>query len=172
LRWDTFAKDGVVVVLHWNFAVFIGKFDFFSVRVASGLANFCPRSVSRLIPKTLFNRRRSGMTNNEQPEQIQERRGKPRVNCSYPAKVSGYTSGMKFETRAVLSNVSASGMYLRMKRRLDLNEPVFVIVRLSTTPLQNRTMPRIAANGSVVRVEPKSDGTYGVALQLDEHSFP
>ncbi|MFC1879554.1 PilZ domain-containing protein [Chloroflexota bacterium] len=107
-----------------------------------------------------------------QIEDSVERRRKPRVECSYPAQVNGYTSGMKFEARAILTNMSASGMYLRLKRRLEMSEPVFVVVRLSTSPLRQKTTPRIAANGSVVRIEPKSDGTYGVAVQLDNHRFP
>ena len=112
------------------------------------------------------------MNKNSQPVMMYERRAKPRLACSYPARVSGYTGAMKFEARAVLANMSASGMYLRMKRRLELNEPVFILVRLSTSELNTDATPRIAANGSVVRVEPKSDGTYGVAVRLDNHQFP
>lgn len=102
-----------------------------------------------------------------------ERRGKPRVECSYPAQVSGYTGeGMKYEARAVLSNMSASGMYLRLKRRLEVGESIFIVVRMSTSPLKGIGAPRIAANGVVMRIEPKSDGSYGIAVQLDKHRFP
>ena len=120
------------------------------------------------------------MTNSEssfdidtRPTDFVERRGKPRVKCSYPAQLNGYSSGlMKFEARAVLTNMSASGMYLRLNRRLEVGQSVFIVVRLSTAAFKDRTTPIIAADCSVVRVEPKTDGTYGVAVQMDNHRFP
>jgi Tfp pilus assembly protein PilZ len=82
------------------------------------------------------------------------------------------SGGIKFEARAVLSNMSASGMYLRTKRHIQPGENVFVVVRLSTAPFnQQGDSHRLAAAGTVVRIEPKVDGTYGVALQLHQHRF-
>ena len=72
----------------------------------------------------------------------------------------------------MLANMSVSGMFFRLNRRMEVGEPVFVLVKLSTKPLKDGTTPRIAANGAVVRVEPKTDGTYGVAVQLQHHRFP
>ena len=57
-------------------------------------------------------------------------------------------------------------MYLRLKRRLEMSEPVFVVVRLSTSPLRQKTTPRIAANGSVVRIEPKSDDKFAIGCHV------
>lgn len=106
-----------------------------------------------------------------QPEPI-ERRSKPRVKCSYPATVRGHIQrGMKYEARAVLSNISATGMYLRTKRQITSGENIFVVVRLSTLSFDKAQAPHIAASGTVVRVEPKSDGTLGVALKLNQHRF-
>ena len=106
------------------------------------------------------------------PSNSIERRSKPRVNCSYPATVRGhFEDGIKYETRAVLSNVSASGMYLRTKRPIKNGENLFVVVRLSTYPLEKMQAPHIAVSGKVVRVEPKVDGTRGVALKLSQHRF-
>ena len=67
--------------------------------------------------------------------------------------------------------MSTKGMYLRTKRYLEVGEAVFIAVLLSSKSLHNHT-PRITANGSVVRVETKTDGTYGVAVQLDHYRFP
>ena len=106
------------------------------------------------------------------PPAFVEKRAKPRIRCSYPAQVSGYNGAMKYEARAVLSNMSASGMHLRLKRRLQVGEAIFILVRLSTSPLKQESAPRITASGVVVRVEPKSDSSYGVAVQLDRHRFP
>lgn len=101
-----------------------------------------------------------------------ERRGKPRVNCSFPAIVNGKSiEGMKFETPAVLANMSASGMYLRIKRHIPLGDALFITVRLSTAPLDKSPSPHIAALGQVVRVETQPDGAYGVALKLHDYRF-
>ena len=100
-----------------------------------------------------------------------ERRGKPRIACSYPALLRGHKEGSKFEARAVLANMSASGMYLQTKRPIDKGENLFVLVRLSTGPLDKEGKPRLAVSGSVVRVEPKMDGSYGVAIELHQHRF-
>ena len=101
-----------------------------------------------------------------------ERRGKPRVACSYPATLRGHLpEGIRFESRAVLSNMSASGMYLRTQRKLHPGQVIFVIVRMSTAPLNQESPPRLAAFGQVVRMETKVDGTYGIALKLVNHRF-
>lgn len=101
-----------------------------------------------------------------------ERRGKPRVRCSYPATVRCHLSGGgRLEARAVLANMSANGMYFRTQRYVQPGETVFILVRMSTTPFSHAKIPQLAASGNVVRVEPKPDGTYGVALQLINHRF-
>lgn len=79
---------------------------------------------------------------------------------------------MKFETLAVLGNMSSSGMYLHIKRRLEIDDSIYVVVSLSTSPLKGKTTPIIAANCKVVRVEPKAEGSYGVAVQMEQHRFP
>ena len=101
-----------------------------------------------------------------------ERRGKPRVSCSYPATVRGHlTDGVRFESRAVLSNMSASGMYLRTQRKVQPGQTIFIVVRMSTASLAQEGIPRLAAFGHVVRMEAKVDGSYGIALKLINHRF-
>jgi len=63
----------------------------------------------------------------------------------------------------VLANFSASGMYFYTRQPVELGEKVFVSVRLSTAPIAGEAPPRLAVYGKVVRIEPKVDGTYGVA---------
>ena len=115
----------------------------------------------------------SPLLSDEQRVPLVERRAKPRVECSYPAILRGHSGGKdKFETRAILSNMSASGMFLRTKRYVQQGEILFVVVRLSTAPLNGHDEAhRLAASGKVVRIEPKADGTYGVALQLHQYRF-
>lgn len=71
----------------------------------------------------------------------------------------------------MLSNMSASGMYLRTQRKVQPGQTVFVIVRMSTASLVKESSPRLAAFGQVVRLETKVDGTYGIALKLVNHRF-
>jgi hypothetical protein len=100
-----------------------------------------------------------------------ERRGKPRVACSYPAVVRGHSEdGERYEARSVLSNLSANGMYLRTKHNVRPGEDLLVVVRMSTGALEKGAL-RLAASGKALRVEPKADGTYGVAIQFDQHRF-
>ncbi|MEW5871913.1 MAG: PilZ domain-containing protein [Chloroflexota bacterium] len=107
----------------------------------------------------------------EEPYQP-ERRGKPRIKCSYPAVLRVHPgAGLRYEARAVLANMSAAGMYLRLKRLVPPGEPVFIMVRLSTAPLGEMAAPQIAASGIVTRAELLPDGTYGVAVKLHHHRF-
>jgi hypothetical protein len=106
------------------------------------------------------------------PTEFVEKRSKPRVQCSYPATLRGrMADGMRFEARAVLANMSAGGFYLHTRRPMKEGETLLVIVRLSTSPLGDKALPRLAAAGRVVRVEHKPDGTCGVALMLHQHRF-
>jgi hypothetical protein len=106
------------------------------------------------------------------PHQLPERRQKPRVKCSYPALLRVHPKkGGRYEARAVLANFSASGMYLYTRQPVHDGEKVFVSVRLSTAPLEGESPPRLATYGNVVRIEPKADGTYGVAIRFHRHRF-
>lgn len=62
-------------------------------------------------------------------------------------------------------------MYLQTKRQVRPGDRLFVVIRLSTAPLDPDPKPHLAASGSVVRVETKSDGTYGIGLELHRHRF-
>jgi len=101
-----------------------------------------------------------------------ERRAKQRVNCSYPTTVRGkLDTGQLYETRAVLTNLSANGMYLCLKRVVAPGEQLQVVVRMATGPLGAAHEPRLSASGEVTRIESKPDGTCGVALKLHRRRF-
>ena len=67
--------------------------------------------------------------------------------------------------------MACGGFYLRTRRPMREGESLLVVVRLSTSPLGDKTPLRLAAAGRVVRVEHKPDGTCGVALMLHQHRF-
>ena len=99
-----------------------------------------------------------------------ERRCKPRIACSYPATVRGTISDrLRYETPAILANISACGVYLRLKKLVPRDETVFIEVRMSTAPLGQTTAPHIAAIGKVVRIETLPDGYFGIGVQLSHY---
>ena len=104
---------------------------------------------------------------------ISERRAKPRIDFAYPALVRGHqVSGGKFETQAVLSNMSANGMFLEhLENSIQEGDDLFIVVRLSSSQQAEQDAPQIAAQGRVVRIERQSNGRFGVAVNLHNHRF-
>ncbi len=101
-----------------------------------------------------------------------ERRSKPRIQCTYPALVRGLDpDGHKFEEQATLHNLSAGGLYLRAKHDLRRGSKLFIVARLSNAPPAEAMAPAIAAQGIVVRDEPQSDGSHGLAIQFRHYRF-
>lgn len=71
-----------------------------------------------------------------------------------------------FSLDCVLDNISASGLYLRLPRRLKFSASISIAVRLPNGP------GRFAAiNGTVIRDHKEHDGHTGVAVKIIEHSF-
>lgn len=98
-----------------------------------------------------------------------ERRGKPRINEPFPAEVRGVdASGELFQAETVLDNLSASGLYLRLARRVERDTEVSIVTRLSSVPTEGAL---VAMRGVVVRTEPQVDGSYGMAVVLEQHLF-
>jgi hypothetical protein len=102
---------------------------------------------------------------------IQDRRGKPRTICHYPAMVRGRDpNGKKYEERGELANLSATGLYLSLKRSIDLGEKLFVTIHL-TNSIEEEEPPRLATTGIVMRTEPQPDGACGIAIQFQSYRF-
>ncbi len=100
-----------------------------------------------------------------------DRRIKPRIECDYPAIIEGYdTDGTKYNDHAKLMNLSASGLFMLSSRRIESGSKLSVTVLLSNFS-ENGDAPRLATNGMVVRIEPKSNGTYGVAIRFTHYRF-
>ena len=100
-----------------------------------------------------------------------ERRNKPRVICDYPAIVEGIdTQGNKFKDDAKLANLSAGGLFMWSNYNVEQGAKLSVIINLPGVLIDEET-PKLATKGIVVRTEPKSNGTVGVALKFYQYRF-
>lgn len=100
-----------------------------------------------------------------------ERRHALRVDLHFPAIVRGIdATGEQFTLNTRLDNLSACGLYLQLQRPLELGATLFVVVQLSPVASEVRA-PQIALRGTVMRIDPQSDSSWGVALAFDHHRF-
>ena len=98
-----------------------------------------------------------------------ERRAKPRSQDKLTARVWGVDSDdQPFSLDCVLDNISASGLYLRLPRRMKFSASISLAVRLPNGPIDGRFA---AINGTVIRDQIEHDGNAGVGVKILEHSF-
>ena len=76
--------------------------------------------------------------------------------------------GQPFSHDCHLDNMSASGLYLRMPRRMKFSSVVSVVVRLLNGPVDGRAA---AIKGMVIRDEWEPDGHRGIGIRIIEHEF-
>ncbi len=113
------------------------------------------------------------MNINLSPTQVQERRSKPRMDCSYPAIVQGRdATGLKFRQEALLTNLSASGLCLEVNSEFQPGKDMFVLFRWSRTgPLGKDRAPLVAVQGEILRSEQSEPGMQTVALKIHRNRF-
>ena len=112
------------------------------------------------------------MTSYTETEYSVERRSKPRMECAFPAVVRQSGSGTtRFQEQATLLNLSGNGLYLRMNRRVEVGQALFVVARFSNVAESDLRTTRIAFRGTVVRSEARSDGMCGIAIMFNQHRF-
>ena len=98
-----------------------------------------------------------------------ERRAKPRSQNKMIARVWGVDSeDHPFSLDCVLDNISASGLYLRLPRRMKFSASISLAVRLPNKLIDGRFA---AINGTVIRDQIEHDGNAGVGIKILEHSF-
>ncbi|PYS44780.1 MAG: hypothetical protein DMG13_33350 [Acidobacteria bacterium] len=98
---------------------------------------------------------------------MQERRFSTRVKVPYHARLSGVdTTGRVFKEETVLDDLSVGGVHMRLQRSMPIGANVTVSVRLSMAPETETPSLRLAARGTVRRLEPESDGRFGVAVEF------
>ena len=98
---------------------------------------------------------------------MKERRSSARIDAPYPARLRGVdVNDQPFKDETVLQNLSAGGSYMRLKRMVREGAEVSLAVRLSTAESTDVAVLRLGARGTVLRVEPQWDGSYGVAVEF------
>jgi hypothetical protein len=102
---------------------------------------------------------------------IPERRGKPRMECAYPATVRGYSlDEKKFEENATVINLSASGIYVLLNRFINKGQDLSVKIAFPTGSLEWGSS-KMATKGVVVRTEALSEGVLGIAIKFQRRRF-
>jgi hypothetical protein len=98
-----------------------------------------------------------------------ERRAKPRSHNKLIARVWGVDSeDQPFSLECVLDNISASGLYLRLPRRMKFSAPISLAVRLPNATVNGRFA---AINGTVIRGQREHEDHTGVAVRINDHCF-
>ena len=101
-----------------------------------------------------------------------ERRGKPRIREAFPVKVTGRdASGQAIKAGIQIENLSASGLYLALQQKVAQGARLTLIVHFCSRFTGKRRAARVSARGVVVRVEPRPNGTYGLAVAFKSHRF-
>lgn len=101
-----------------------------------------------------------------------ERRNKPRIREAFPVKVMGKDStGQTIETEIQLENLSASGLYLVLPQKVVNGAELTFILRFFSPSEVDKSPARVSARGIVVRVEPRHNGTQGLAVAFKSHRF-
>jgi hypothetical protein len=102
---------------------------------------------------------------------IAERRGKPRMKCSYSAMVRGCSlDGKKFEENATVLNLSTSGVYMVLNRYIENGQDLSVKIAFPTGSLKWGSS-KLTSIGVVVRTEALSEEILGVAVLFQRYRF-
>ena len=98
-----------------------------------------------------------------------ERRHKPRSNDALPARVWGVDcEDQPFSFECLVDNISGSGIYLRLPRRMKFSSAISLVVRLLNGPVEGAAA---AIKGIVIRDQMETDGHRGVGIRIVEHRF-
>jgi hypothetical protein len=100
-----------------------------------------------------------------------ERRQKPRINAHFNARVRGVdTAGEAFDVDTLIDDLSASGLYLRMPKKIEVDGKLFIVIQLSPK-LEGRPSGRIAIRAVVVRTDSYPEALIGVGVSFTNHRF-
>jgi PilZ domain len=99
-----------------------------------------------------------------------ERRRKPRLYEAFPVKVRGLDKrGHAFEAEVLLDNLSISGLYVFLPHDVEQGTILTVTIRLSSAESLVGSAARVLTHGVVVRVKPRADGYYGLAIAFKHY---
>src|SRR5262245_48343813 len=95
---------------------------------------------------------------------VVERRSKPRSSEALHARVWGVdVDDQPFSFDCLLDNMSASGLYLRLPRRMRFSSAISLVVRLLNGPVDGMMA---AIKGIVIRDDVASDGHTGIGIRI------
>lgn len=101
-----------------------------------------------------------------------ERRKKARFYRHFLVRVRGHEkNGKVFKIDGLLDNISPTGLFLRIPRKIDIGTRVLIGIRFSTDPSDQEMTARVAVRGVVLRQEYQQDGFWGLALALSKSRF-
>ncbi len=75
------------------------------------------------------------------------------------------------KTEIQLENLSASGLYLVLPQNVVQGAELSFILRFIGPSEGQESAARVSARGVVVRVEPRPNGTQGLAVAFKSHRF-
>jgi hypothetical protein len=97
-----------------------------------------------------------------------ERRRKARIYIPFPASVEGVdVNGEGFRINAVLDNLSADSLYLRIMERVKPGAILSILFRLSTAATDEAATSSVAVRGTVIRTDEKPGGACGIAVKFN-----
>lgn len=100
-----------------------------------------------------------------------ERRLKPRINIPFCVTVCGLNESVgASQNNNTLENLSSGGCYLRLTRPLEPGTAFKTIAHLFPES-SGEAVAQLALEGVVLRVEPLTNQTYGIALQLSNQKI-
>jgi hypothetical protein len=102
-----------------------------------------------------------------------ERRQKPRIQARFIARVRGVdTAGEAFDADTLTDDLSASGLYLRIPRKIEVGGKIFIVIQLSDDKsIEDGQSGRIAIRAVVVRTDSYPDALLGVGVNFTNHRF-
>jgi hypothetical protein len=98
-----------------------------------------------------------------------ERRAKPRIRQPFPTTVSGTDAeGRFFELESELANLSSSGLYLRLPRRVEIGDQLKFRISFSNG-IDTGAVASVL--GRVLRSDQGLDGLNGFGLAIMHYEF-
>jgi hypothetical protein len=103
------------------------------------------------------------------PLEADERRTRDRFTHRLPARVWGVDIEHEaFGVDCAIENISSAGVYLRIPCQMKSASDVGLVVHLLDGPHGSATA---AIRGKVLRIEPQTDESYGVAIAISDYQF-
>ena len=101
-----------------------------------------------------------------------ERRLKPRIYDDFVAKVRGIDASQeRFVEHTVVENLSASGLYMKLPRRVGLEARILIILHLLFPSVEPEIELLVAFRGVVIREEQQCGQMCGVAIRFTHYRF-